>query len=108
MNRGSSGLGSKVERKPIVVDSAWVQLPAEAIQNFFDKCNVFWFDRGHGAMDKALAQGSNMDTTKIYSAPILLGISTMCTLSLTIPVITWSIVNTCHGEGKKRGIMVKY
>ena len=63
-------------------------------------------------MDKALAchtggQGSNPDMTKVYSAPILLGYP-QCALSFTMPVVTCSSVNTCHGGGKKRGIIVKY
>ena len=61
---------------------------------------------------KALAchtvgQDSNPDTTKVYSAPILSGTPAMCTLSLTMPVVTCSSVNTCHGGGRKRGILVK-
>ena len=65
-----------------------------------------------GAMDKALAcyaggWGSNPDTTKVYSAPILSVTSAMCTLSLTMAVVICYSLNTCHGEGKKRGIMVK-
>ena len=55
---------------------------------------------GHCAMNKALAchaggQGSNPDTTKV---PILSGTPAMCTLSLTMPIITCSSVNTCHGR----------
>ena len=69
--------------------------------------------KGHDAMDKALAWrtdgwGSNSDTTKVYSAPILLDTPTMWTLSLTMPVVMCCSVNTCHGGGKKRGIMVKF
>ena len=57
-------------------------------------------------MDKALAcqaggRGSNPDTTKEFSAPILSGTPAMCTLSLTMPVVTCSSMNTCHGVGKK-------
>ena len=63
-------------------------------------------------MDKALAchtgsRGSNPDMTKVESAPILSGTSAMCTFSLTMPVVKCFSVNTCHREGKKRGIMVK-
>ena len=43
------------------------------------------------------AGGSNPDTTKDLSAPILSGTPAMCTLSLTMPVITCSSMNTCHG-----------
>ena len=61
-------------------------------------------------MDKALTwhtgiQGSNPDTSKVYRAPILLGTPAMCTLSLTMPVITCSSMNTCHRGGKKTGMM---
>ena len=43
---------------------------------------------GHSTMDKALAchtgvWGLNPDTTKVDSAPILLGTPAMCTLSLS-------------------------
>ena len=63
-------------------------------------------------MDKALAchagsQALNQDMTKDFSAPILSGTPAMCTLSPTMPVVTCSSVNTCHGGGKKNGIMVK-
>ena len=63
-------------------------------------------------MDKALAchtggWGWNLDKTKVYSAPILSGTPVICTLSLTMPAATCSSVNTCQGEVKKRGIMVK-
>ena len=61
---------------------------------------------GHSAMDDALAwhkggQGLNPDTTKAYSAPILLGTPAMCTPSQTMPVVLCYSVNTCHGRGKK-------
>ena len=63
--------------------------------------------RGHSAMDKALALytggwGSNQDTTKVYSTPILPGNPATCTLSLTMPILTCSSANTCHRGGKKR------
>ena len=53
------------------------------------KCQLHqFFKKGHGAMDKALAchtgcQGSNLDTTKFYSAPILSG-TPACALSLSL------------------------
>ena len=58
------------------------------------------------AMDKALAchaggQGSNLDITKDFSAPILLGTHAICTLSHTIPVVTCSSINTWHGGVKR-------
>ena len=56
-------------------------------------------------MDKALAcaagnWGSYSDNTKDSSAPILSDTPSMCTLSLTMPVVTWSSVNTCLVGGK--------
>ena len=62
-------------------------------------------------MDKALtwqvgSQGSNLDTAKKFRVPILSG-ALLRALSLTMPVVTFSSVNTCHVGGKKRGIMVK-
>ena len=67
---------------------------------------------GNSTMAKALAwhtggPSSNPDMTKVYGAPILLGAPAMCTLSLTLPVVLCSNVNTCHGGGKKRVIMGK-
>ena len=43
-----------------------------------------------------------MDTTKVFNAPILLGPPTMCTLSLTVPVVMCSCMNTCHGKKVER------
>ena len=59
-------------------------------------------------MDKAFAcwAGGGDQTRirpKIFSAPILTG-TLQHALSLTIPVILCSSVNTCHRGGKKRGI----
>ena len=56
-------------------------------------------------MDKALAchaggQGSNPDTIKGFSVPILSGTPAMCSLSLTMPVIMCFSVNTCYAGGK--------
>ena len=50
------------------------------------------------AMDEALAchAGLNPDMTKDFSAPILLGNPAMCTLTLTMLVVTCSSLNTCH------------
>ena len=62
---------------------------------------------GHSATDKALAwhtgsQGSNPD---IQTWPKCF--YPLCTLSLTMPVVTCSSVYTCHGGGKKRAAMIK-
>ena len=64
---------------------------------------------GESAIDKALAwhtggQGSNPDMTKVYSAPILTGTPA---ITPAMPVVMCSSMNTWHGAGKKRGIMVK-
>ena len=62
--------------------------------------------QGHSSIDKAFAchagvWGSNHDTTKGSSAPILLGIPAVCTLSLTMPVVTYCGGNTWHREVKR-------
>ena len=59
---------------------------------------------GHSAMDKALpchadGRGSNPDTIKDFSAPILLEIPAMCTLSFAMPVVMCSSVTL--GEVKR-------
>ena len=63
-------------------------------------------------MDKALAhhvggQGSILDMTKDLSDPILSGNPPPHALSLTRPVVSCSSMNTHHGEGKKRGIVLE-
>ena len=63
-------------------------------------------------MDEALAwhtggRGSNPDTTKVYSAPILSGTPAISTLSHAMIVVMCSNMNTSHGGIKKRGIRVK-
>ena len=56
-------------------------------------------------------QGSNPDATKDFSAPILWGTPPPCalclSLSLTMPVVMCSRVNTCLEGGEKRRITVK-
>ena len=61
-------------------------------------------------MGKVLAchaggRGSNPDTTKDFSAPILLDTPTMSTLSLAMTVVKCYSMNVTGG--KKRGIIVK-
>ena len=64
-------------------------------------------------MEKALAwhtgsQGSNLDTTKVYSAPILSGSPAMCSLSLSHNACRHVLHREYLSEGgKKRGVMVK-
>ena len=64
-------------------------------------------------MNKALtwhigSWGSNPDTTKVYSAPILLGTPPHAlTHSLTMPVVMCSSVNTSYRRDKKEVIVVK-
>ena len=60
---------------------------------------------GHCTMDKALAcyagsQGSNRIIPKILVLQ-LSQVPPPCALSLTMPVVTCSSVNTCHVQGKK-------
>ena len=74
---------------------------------------------GHGVMDNALAchaggRGSNPDKTKNFSVSekfknVLPStrVPVMGTLSLTMPVVACFSMNTCHGGGKRRGIMEK-
>ena len=52
------------------------------------------------SLERTGSRGSNLDTTKVYSAPIVSATPTM-------PVATSFSVNTCHTRGKKRGLVVK-
>ena len=48
----------------------------------------------------ARAAGVQTWTCQVFSASILLG-TPSCALSLTMPVVMCSSMNTCHGRGKK-------